>query len=105
MCRLQERCRPGNAPGIFLRLSHHLRYVRFRVCDASQRCSLGGPSRWFGLLRTYLLRAIIDIDSLCIYPPTKTLTLGPCTNGLDFTLVALCIDSRYVQLAPPHTIL
>lgn len=27
-------------------------------------------SRWVGLLRTHLLLAIIDIDSLCIYPPS-----------------------------------
>jgi hypothetical protein len=70
MCRLQERRRRNSAPGIFMRLSHHFRHVRFWVCDASQRCSLGGPSRWVGLLRTHLLRAIIDIDSLCIYPPS-----------------------------------
>jgi hypothetical protein len=53
-----------------MRLSHHIRHVRFWFCDASQRCSLGGASRWVGLLRTHLLPAIIDIDSLCIYPPS-----------------------------------
>jgi|SRR6267154_2393588 len=70
MCRLQERRRPNSAPGTFLRLSHHFRHVRFWVCDASQRCSLGGSSRWVELLRTHLLWAIIDIDSLCIHPPS-----------------------------------
>ena len=106
MCRLQERRGPNSAPGVSLRLSHHFRHVRFWVCDASQRCSLDGSSRWVELLRTHLLPAIIDFDSLFMYPPpTQSLTLGPCTNGLDLTCVALCIDSRYAQLASSHTIL
>ena len=66
MYRLQERRSPNCAPGIFLRLSHHFRHVRFWICDASQRCSLGESSRPDGLdlLRTHLLWAIIDFDSL-----------------------------------------
>jgi hypothetical protein len=70
MYRLQERRSPDCPPGIFLRPPYHFRHVRFWICNASQRCSLGRSSRWVGPFRTHLLWAIIDFDSLCIYPPS-----------------------------------